>query len=164
MTGVSGQRWQWARSGDRNDLDGHRGRDIAAGGVQLPADEGIYLRATVTYSDKFGPGKTALAVSARRVEARTLSNAAPRFVDWRGDEVTTVTLSVPENTAVGRSVGRRVSATDADNDLLFYELLDTPDLEDDNGNGAVHHRQRNRPAKSRQGSGSFDDGETGRRG
>ena len=131
--GVSGQRWQWARSGDGTtwtDIEGATSPQRSP----VPADEGIYLRATVTYSDKFGPGKTALAVSARRVEARTLSNAAPRFVDWRGDEVTTVTLSVPENTAVGRSVGRRVSATDADNDLLFYELLDTPDLEDDNGN------------------------------
>ena len=130
---MSAQRWQWARSEDRTtwtDIEGATSPRRSP----VPADEGMYLRATVTYSDKFGPGKTASAVSARRVEARTLSNAAPRFVDWRGDEVTTVTLSVPENTAVGRSVGRRVSATDADDDLLFYELLDTPDLEDDNGN------------------------------
>ena len=129
---VSGQRWQWARSEDRTtwtDIEG------AASPRRSPAeaDEGMYLRATVTYSDKFGPGKTASAVSARRVEARTLSNAAPSFVDWRGDEVTTVTLSVPENTAVGRSVGRWVSATDEDEDILFYELLDTPDLEDNDG-------------------------------
>ena len=94
----------------------------------------MYLRATVIYSDKFGPGKTASAVSARRVEARTLSNAAPSFVDRSGDVVTTVTLRVFENTAVGRSIGRRVSATDEDDDILFYELLDTPDLEDDDGN------------------------------
>ena len=93
----------------------------------------MYLRATVTYSDKFGAGKTASAVSARRVEARTLSNAAPRFVDRSGDGVTTVTRFVDENTAVGRPVRWRVSATDADDDILFYELLDTPDLEDDNG-------------------------------
>ena len=129
---VSGQRWQWARSEDQTtwtDIEG------AASPRRSPAeaDEGMYLRATVTYSDKFGAGKTASAVSARRVEARTLSNAAPSFVDWRGDEVTTVTLSVPENTAVGRSVGRRVSATDEDEDILFYELLDTPDLEDSGG-------------------------------
>ena len=129
---VSGQRWQWARSEDQTtwtDIEG------AASPRRSPAeaDEGMYLRATVTYSDKFGTGKTASAVSAMRVEAKTLSNAAPRFVDWRGDEVTTVTLSVPENTAVGRSVGRRVSATDEDEDILFYELLDTFDLEDSGG-------------------------------
>ena len=130
--GVAGQRWQWARSEDQTtwtDIEG------AASPRRSPAeaDEGMYLRATVTYSDKFGTGKTASAVSAMRVEAKTLSNAAPRFVDWRGDEVTTVTLRVSENTAAGRPVGRRVSATDADGDLLFYELLDTLDLEDDNG-------------------------------
>ena len=129
---VSGQRWQWSMSQDRTtwtDIEG------ATSPRRSPAeaDEGMYLRATVTYSDKFGAGKTASAVSARRVEARTLSNAAPRFVDWRGDEVTTVDRSVRENTAVGRPIGRRVSATDADEDILFYELLDTLDLEDDDG-------------------------------
>ena len=127
--GVAAERWQWARSEDGGtwtDIEG------ATSSRRSPAeaDEGMYLRATVTYSDKFGSGKTASAVNARRVEARTLSNAAPGFVDRMGDEVTTVTLSVRENTAVGRSVGRRVSATDADDDVLFYELLDTPDLED----------------------------------
>ncbi len=130
--GVAVQKWQWARSEDRTawtDIEG------ATSPQRSPAqaDEGMYLRATVTYSDKFGPGKTASGVSARRVEARTLSNAAPGFVDRRGDEITTVTLSVRENTAVGRSIGRRVSATDADADILYYELLDTPDLEDDGG-------------------------------
>ena len=129
---VSGQRWQWARSEDQTtwtDIEG------AASPRRSPAeaDEGMYLRATVTYSDKFGAGKSASAVSARRVEARTLSNAAPRFVDWRGDEVTTVVRSVRENTAVGRTIGLRVSATDADDDILFYELVDTLDLEDGDG-------------------------------
>ncbi len=71
---VSGQRWQWARSEDRttwSDIEG------ATSPRRSPAeaDEGMYLRATVTYSDKFGAGKIASAVSARRVEARTLSNA-----------------------------------------------------------------------------------------
>ena len=130
--GVSDERWQWARS-----RYGRTWTDIE--GATSPrrspeeADEGMYLRAAVTYSDRFGAGKTALAVSARRVEARTLSNAAPSFVDRRGNEVTAVPLRVAENTAVGRSIGRRVTASDADRDLLFYELLDTPDLEDDDG-------------------------------
>ena len=129
---VSAQRWQWSRSEDQTtwtDIEG------ATSPRRSPAeaDEGMYLRATVTYSDKFGAGKTASGVSARRVEARTLSNAAPSFVDRSGDVVTTVTRSVAENTAVGRPVGRRVSATDADDDILFYDLLDTPDLEDANG-------------------------------
>ena len=130
--GVSSQIWQWAKSEDRTtwtDIEGATSPRRSP----VEGDEGMYLRATVTYSDKFGAGKTASAVSARRVEARTLSNAAPGFVDRRGDEITTVTLTVRENTAVGRPIGRRVSATDADADVLFYELLDTPDLEDDGG-------------------------------
>ena len=133
--GVTAQRWQWARS-----QDGTTWTDI--GGATSPrrepepADVGMYLRATVTYSDKFGPGKTASAVSTHRVEARTLSNAAPSFADQDRDDDTPyidVARSVSENTAVGRSIGRRVSATDEDDDILFYELLDTPDLEDDDG-------------------------------
>ncbi len=130
--GVSGQRWQWARS-----EDGTTWTDIPGATTQRrtpePADVGMYLRASVTYSDKFGPGKTASAVSARPVEPKTLSNAAPGFVDRNGNEVTTLTRSIAENTARGRPIGRRVSATDADGDILFYELLDTPDLKDSRG-------------------------------
>ena len=126
---VEDERWQWARS-----VDGRTWTDIE--GATEPqrrpaqADEGMYLRATVTYSDKFGGGKTASAVTLNRVELTTLFDAAPRFVDRNGDEVTTVTRSVAENTAVGIPIGEPVSATDADEDILFYELLDTPDLED----------------------------------
>ena len=129
--GVTDERWQWARSEDGTtwtDIEGATSpRRNPAG-----ADEGMYLRATVTYSDKFGAGKTASAVSANPVEAKTLSNAAPSFAEQDRDDDTPyidITRSVAENTAVGR----RVSATDADDDILFYELLDTPDLEDDYG-------------------------------
>ena len=130
--GVTGERWQWARSADRATWT-HIAGASSPNRSPAEADEGTYLRATVTYSDKFGAGKNASAVSANRVETRTLSNAAPRFVDRDGDDVTTLTRDVRENTAVGRNVGRRVSAADADEDILFYELLDTPDLEDDDG-------------------------------
>ena len=133
--GVTSERWQWARSVDRTtwtDVEG------ATSPRRSPAqaDVGMYLRASVTYSDKFGPGKTAWAVSANPVEAKTLSNAAPSFADQDRHEDTPyidVARSVAENTAVGRPIGRPVSATDADDDIPFYELLDTPDLEDDEG-------------------------------
>ena len=130
--GVAVQRWQWARSRDRTTWTDIAGA-TSSRRSPVEADEGMYLRATVTYSDKFGPGKTASAVSANPVEARTLSNAAPSFADRRGNEVTTLTRSITENTAVGRPIGRRVSATDADDDILFYELLDTPDMADGDG-------------------------------
>ena len=125
--GVTAGRWQWARS-----VDGTTWTDIegvtSPRGSPAPADVGMHLRATVTYSDKFGSGKTASAMSANPVEAKTLSNAAPSFADQDNDEDTSyidVDRSVPENTAVGRPIGRPVSATDADDDILFYELLDS---------------------------------------
>ena len=133
--GVTAERWQWSRSGDRatwTDIEGA----TAPRRRPEPADVGMYLRAMVSYSDGFGAGKTAWAVSAHRVEARTLSNAAPSFAGQDDDEDSPnfhVARSVAENTAVGRNVGRPVSATDADDDILFYELLDTPDLEDGGG-------------------------------
>ena len=129
--GVSEQRWQWARSGDGavwTDIEGA----TSPSRTPAPDDVDMYLRATATYSDKFGPNKTASAVSAYRVEARTLANAAPTFADRDGDEATPYSLSVAENADVGTPVGT-VSATDADGDVLFYELLDTPDLEDGRG-------------------------------
>ena len=133
--GVTDERWQWSRSEDGTtwtDIEGATSPRRSP----APADVGMYLRATVTYSDKFGSGKTASAVSANRVEAKTLSNAAPSFADQDVDDDTPyidVARSVVENTAVGRPIGRPVSATDEDEDILFYELVDTPDLEDDAG-------------------------------
>ena len=131
--GVTGERWQWARSEDGTTWTEIRGT-ITPRRSPASADVGMYLRATVTYSDKFASGKTASAVSAYRVEARTLSNTAPSFVDQDDDEATAyidIARSVAENTAAGMTVGKPLSATDADNDILFYELVDTPDLKDD---------------------------------
>ena len=133
--GVAAERWQWARSEDGTtwtDIEGATSPKRSP----APDDVGMYLRATVAYSDKFGLGKTASAVSANRVEAKTVSNAAPSFAGQDDDESTPyidVARSVPENTAVGMPIGEPVAATDTDNDVLVYELLDTPDMEDDDG-------------------------------
>ena len=133
--GVAAERWQWARSEDGTtwtDIEGATSPKRSP----APDDVGMYLRATVAYSDKFGAGKTASAVSANPVEAKTASNAAPSFAGQDDDESTPyidVARSVPENTAEGMPIGEPVAATDADEDVLFYELLDTPDLADDDG-------------------------------
>ena len=133
--GVAAERWQWARSEDGTtwtDIEGATSPKRSP----APDDVGMYLRATVAYSDKFGAGKTASAVSANPVETKTASNAAPSFADQDDDESTPyidVARSVPENTAEGMPIGEPVAATDADEDVLFYELLDTPDMEDDDG-------------------------------
>ena len=132
---VTGEKWQWARSEDGTTWTNIRGA-ISSRRSPAPGDVGMYLRAMVTYSDKFGSGKTVSAVSANRVEAKTLSNTAPSFANQDDDEGTPyidVARSVAENTAVGLNIGKPVSAMDADNDILFYELLDTPDLRDYRG-------------------------------
>ena len=70
------------------------------------------------------------------METRTVSNAAPSFADQDDDEDTPyidATRSFAENTAVGMNIGKPVSASDADNDILYYDLVDTPDLKDDDG-------------------------------
>ena len=93
----------------------------------------MYLRATVTYSDKFGPRKRASTVTANRVEARTLSNAAPSLTSQDDNEDTPyieVSRSVDENSPAGTPIGEPVSATDPDEDILLYELLETDDLRD----------------------------------
>ena len=91
------------------------------------------------------------------VEARTLSNAAPSFAEQDDDEATTpyieVARSVAENTATSTAIGRAVSALDADGDILFYELLDTPDLEDEGDDARFTIDSLFRPDKGWQGAG-----------
>ena len=101
--GVTVQAWQWARSQDGatwTDIEGATSPSRSPS----PDDVGMYIRAAATYSDKFGTGKTASAVSAHPVEAKTLSNAAPSFAEQDEIEATPyvdITRSVEENTAAG---------------------------------------------------------------
>ena len=118
------QAWQWARS-----ADGDTWEDIMGATSQSRSpsadDVGSYLRASVTYTDLFGSGKTASAVTANPVEARTVANASPSFADQDGDEETDgiqIVRSIAENTAAATNIGKAVSATDADSDVLIYGL------------------------------------------
>ena len=134
--GVSDEKWQWARgpsaSGPWTDIE------KATGASRLPAeaDIGSYLQATVTYTDMFGSGKTASLVTDNTVEERTLANAGPsfsgqddRFDDPETPEVdntgTQVNRSVDEGTGKGVAIGKPVSASDGDGDVLVYTLNGT---------------------------------------
>ena len=133
---VTGTTWQWAKSMDMQDwtdIDGATDDDY------MPAvgDIGYYLRATATYEDTHMEGQTATSdASERSVEEETSANAIPDFgkVDADADAVPPVELedgtnaapflrSVNENTAADMSIGNPVMATDADGDLLVYELV-----------------------------------------
>ena len=77
---------------------------------------GDYLRATASYDDGEGSGKSAQAISANAVQVAPGRNA-PVF-----KEGANTTRSIPRNTPAGRNIGAPVSATDADNDALTYSL------------------------------------------
>ena len=95
------------------------------------ADEGNYLRVLYTYNDKFGDGKTAEVVSDNPVEEKTLANARPQFTDddavpgtSAGQAGLQVERKSNEGAAVDSNVGDPISATDADNDVLRYEIVE----------------------------------------
>ena len=76
---------------------------------------GYHLRATASYTDGHGPGKTAQAVSTQAVQAG--ANRPPEF------DSATAAREVPENTEAGGNIGAPVTAADPDTgDTLTYTL------------------------------------------
>ena len=71
---------------------------------------------TVSVSDG-NSGTDSIAVTINVNDVDETNNTAPVFTDG-----TTTTRSVAENVPLGTSIGRAVSATDADNDTLTYSL------------------------------------------
>ena len=78
-----------------------------------------YLRATASYDDGEGSGKSAEGVSANVVQAAPAPmNLPPEFPSTENGE-----RNVDENTAPGEDIGLPVAATDPnDNDTLTYSL------------------------------------------
>ena len=118
--GVTGTVWQWERSSDGN-------TDWAGIGTGSPSytpvdgDVGYHLRATASYADGHGPGKTAQAASTLAVQAG--ANRPPKL------DPATATREVPENTEAGRNIGAPVTANDPDTgDTLTY-TLEGPDAD-----------------------------------
>ena len=76
---------------------------------------GYHLRATASYTDGHGPGKTAQAASTQAVQAG--ANRPPEF------DSATATREVPENTEAGGNIGAPVTAADPDTgDTPAYTL------------------------------------------
>ncbi len=111
--GVTGASWQWARSSTRDGTFVDISGATSASYTPAAADDGIYLRATVSYADSLGSGKSAAATSLGQVDR----NAEPAF-----DEGGSTARSVAENTAATQNIGDAVEATDADGDTLTYIL------------------------------------------
>ena len=112
---ISLRRWTWASAasatGTFTDISGASNASYTT----VAADVDQYLRATVRYTDRQGPNKSANAVTAQIAA----SNSEPTF------GFGTLTKAVNENSASGTNVGSATTATDTDNDTLTYSLSGT---------------------------------------
>ena len=109
---------------------------------------GDYLRATASYTDGEGSGKSAQVVSTNKVlPVPVAPNEPPRFPS------NTAARAVDENTVAGRDIGLPVTATDPNNDTLTYSLdvpsRDTFDIV------ATTGRLRTRAALNLEGKSSY---------
>ena len=119
---VSGTIWVWESSADGSTgwttLNGASSTVTTSSYTPVAADVGKFLRATATYTDPQGSGKSAEAVSANAVQAAPVTNSDPEFPSTESGA-----RSVAENTAAGEDIGAPVAATDTDNgDTLTYTL------------------------------------------
>lgn len=122
--GVTGETWAWETSTDQTSWSTVHGETSA---IYTPSDDtvGNYLRATASYDDAQGPGKTAQTVSTAAVSAGP--NRSPSFSNTdpqnRQRQTTPMAREVAENTAAGTDIGDPVAATDLDGDTLAYSLV-----------------------------------------
>ena len=118
---ISGESWQWQRSEEDeeeanwSDITGATFSTYTPSGTDdVTTDgEGYYLRATVSYTDGEGSGKSADAIAGQVGTA----NTRPTFPDAETGQRT-----VPENSRAGTSIGDPVAAEDPENNSLTYTL------------------------------------------
>ncbi len=98
---VTGETWQWAKAdamdGDFADIDGA----ASAAYTPVAADAGMYLRATVSYADGEGSGKSAMKVTANAVGQLVITGPATvSYAEDRTNAVATYTASGPNAASV----------------------------------------------------------------
>ena len=109
--------WSWESSQNGNSWILISGATAATYTPDAVA-EGRFLRATASYTDEEGSGKSAQAVSTNRVlPVPVAPNTQPVF-----DEGPSTSRNVAENTAPRVNFGAPVAATDPENDTLTYSL------------------------------------------
>ncbi len=111
---TSSESWQWSRSdtagGTFTPISGATSNPY----TPVAADVGKYLKATASYTDPHGPGKSATSAASSQV---AVGNRDPSFPSTE-----TGMRSFPENSGMGLYIGDPVSATDDDGDSLEYSL------------------------------------------
>ncbi len=132
---VTGVTWSWHRSSNGSDWTAING---ATADSYTPVDDdganrGKYLRATASYTDGEGGGRSAQAVSRRPVRAAPSDNEAPVFdmentggYDCPADIDADFCLHARRNAAVGARIYNPARATDPDRgDEVRYSLEGT---------------------------------------
>ena len=114
--------WQWQRSTSRTGGWADIANADASSYTPTAADRDHYLRATASYEDGHGSGKSANAVTEFTTVNERSTNTAPVLPDSLDD------IPIPENAAPGRNVGSPVRATDGENDPLVYALSGAPEF------------------------------------
>ena len=115
--------WSWAHSQNGTSSWTLISGATSATYTPVAADVGDYLRATASYTDGEGSGKSAQAVSTNRVlPVPVAPNTQPLFV-----EGPSTSRNVAENTSPGEDIGEPVAATDPEDDTLTYSL-DVPSI------------------------------------
>ena len=100
--------WLWARSPNGTSSWTLISGATSASYTPVFDDVGRYLRATASYTDGEGSGKSAQRVSANRVQpAPVARNEPPVFTPIEPD-----LHDVDENTVAGEDIGPPVTATD----------------------------------------------------
>ena len=124
---VTNAQWQWAKSGSRNGSYANIALAETATYTPIDADVGAFLRATVTYTDPEGSGKTAVERSEFSVQEVRGANMAPEFAADQDPVMDGLQANaarrVAENSQAGQPVGSQVTATDDDGDTLTYTLV-----------------------------------------
>ena len=119
--GVTSTMWQWAKISNPLDPANNPWQDItgATSSSYTPAEGDVnsYLKATASYTDRKGSGKSAQAETTQAVGAG--ANRSPDF------GATTTNRSFPENTAANTDIEGPVTATDPDTGNTPAYSLDT---------------------------------------
>ena len=126
---VSGATWQWswsnAKDGNYSNISGA----TSASYTPVAGDAGKFLRATASYTDGEGSGKTAQAVSATGVREAPDPNHPPVFTvqsgagyDCPDGTDTDLCLRASRSEPIGSDIYYPASATDEDRDEIRYSL------------------------------------------
>ena len=108
--------WTWQRSTSAS--GGWTEIATATSRSYTPVTDDVdnYLRATATYEDGYGPGKTLQTVTDFTTAAANSMNATPMLLD------SVDAIELPENARPGMDAGSPVQATDSDGDPISYSL------------------------------------------